>query len=234
LHVAPGAAERRKHHAIDVETVAFMRSVLSDGDAAIDVGAHVGAILVDIVALSPHGRHHAVEPLPELAAELRRSFPTVTVHECILGSKEFVLETAGRSIINRNVDDPGYSSVVRDSHPRLKDSKIESVSVEVRTLDDVAAACPRLRLVKIDVEGFELEVLRGAPTMLRDQRPTIVFEHERVGNDSTSSRDVHQLLCSSGYRVARLVDWAAPVWLDSAAFEASNAVGDSYYIAVPP
>jgi FkbM family methyltransferase len=231
--VAPGAAERRRHHAIDVETVAFMRSVLNDGDAAIDVGAHVGSILADIVALSPNGGHHAVEPLPELAADLRRSFPTVAVHQCILGSAEFVRETSGRSVINRNVDDPGYSSVVRDSHPRLKDSKIEAVDVDVRTLDDVAATCARLRLVKIDVEGFEVEVLRGATRMLREQRPTIVLEHERVADDSMNSQDLHQLLDQNRYRVARLVDWADPVWLDSDAFDESNRLGDSYYIAVP-
>lgn len=233
LHVAPGASERRRHHAIDVETVAFMGAVMVDGDQAIDVGAHVGSILTEIVRISPAGRHHAVEPLPELAEALRQSFSDVTVHECILGSQAFVTETSGRSVINRNVDDPGYSSVVRNSHPRLKDSRIEEVPVAVRTLDDIGTECSRLVLVKIDVEGFELEVLRGAPRMLREQRPTVVLEHERVDGESSASRELHALFDAAGYRIMRLVDWQTPVWLDADAFEFSNRSGDSYYVGVP-
>ena len=233
LHVAPGAGERRRHHEIDVQTVAFMASAMTDGDQAIDVGAHVGSILSEIVRISPNGRHHAVEPLPELADGLRQSFPDVVVHECILGSQAFVTETSGRSVINRNIDDPGYSSVVRESHPRLKDSRIEAVPVAVRTLDDIAAECSRLVLVKIDVEGFELEVLCGASRMLSEQRPTVVFEHERVDGESLASGDLHVFLAAAGYRMTRLVDWKAPIWLDQDAFELSNRSGDSYYIAVP-
>lgn len=233
LHIAPGARERRRHHAIDVETFSFIESHLRDGGAAIDVGAHTGAILSEIVRISPAGNHHAVEPLPDLAASLRRLFPMVNVHECILGSAEFVTETDGMSVIHRNVDDPGYSSVVRQSHPRLKDVKVEPVRVKVRTLDEIASECVDLRLVKIDVEGFELEVLTGAQAMLRDHRPAIVFEHERVEEKSGSTSDLHDLFDGSQYRITRLVDWRSPAWLSSAEFEASNRNGDSYYLAIP-
>lgn len=233
LHVAPGARERRHHHEIDLETVRFMEAQLEDGDAAIDVGAHTGAILRHIVRISPSAHHHAVEPLPDLAAALRDEYPNALVHECILGSAGFVEETKGRSTINRNLDDPGYSSVTREDHPRLKASRVEVVPVDVRTLDDIAGQVNRLRLVKIDVEGFEVEVLRGAPTMLREQAPVLVLEHERVAEGAAESRDLFELLDSSGYSICRLVDWRthSPLTLDQ--FEASNAAGDSYYVAFP-
>lgn len=236
LHVAPGAKERRHHHGIDLETVRFIEAHLRDGDGAIDVGAHTGAILKDIVRLSPSGRHHAVEPLPDLAGALRSEYPTATVHECILGSDAFVATTGGRSTINRNIDDPGYSSVRRQDHPRLKGARTETVPVEVRSLDCIAREVDSLSLVKIDVEGFEVEVLRGAESMLREQRPAIVLEHERVDTESDASADtaaLHQLLTGAGYMITRLVDWRSPVPLDLDGFEASNRNGDSYYVAKP-
>ena len=235
LHVAPGAKERRRHHGIDLETARFIEAHLQDAQSAIDVGAHTGAILKDIVRFSPSGDHHAVEPLPNLAAALRSNYPKVTVHECVLGSAAFVAGTGGRSTINHNIDDPGYSSVRRRDHPRLKDARTEPVSVEVRSLDCIAREVESLALVKIDVEGFEVEVLRGAEQMLREQRPVVVFEHERVDVDAESgdTAALHELFTNAGYTISRLVDWQSPVSLDLDAFEASNRNGDSYYVALP-
>ena len=231
FHVAPGANERRHHHEIDLETVRFMEAHLQDGDAAIDVGAHTGAILSDIVRISPSGAHHAIEPLPDLAAALRVEYPSVEVHECVLGSAAFVAETGGATTINRNVDDPGYSSVKRSDHPRLKSARIESVPVRVRTLDEIAEGIDRLRLVKIDVEGFEVEVLSGSTEMLRRMAPTLVFEHERIDSGSDDSQALFELLDRAGYTISRLADWRERVVLTFDAFDASNAAGDSYYVA---
>lgn len=233
LNVMPGASERRKHHLVDVETARFIHSVLPSGASAVDVGAHTGVILAEILACSPAGSHHAVEPLPDLAAKLRTRFPTVTVHECILGSPQFVAASGGRSTIHRNIDDPGYSSVARIDHPRVKGKTLMEVSVSTSTLDQLVSSAPEITLIKIDVEGFELEVLQGAIGVLSNQRPAIVIEHERIDHESASTRRLHELLSQHQYRVTLLIHWRAPVWLDLAAFEASVGSGDSYFVALP-
>ncbi|MEA2340738.1 MAG: hypothetical protein QOG11_815 [Solirubrobacteraceae bacterium] len=90
---------------------AILASVLSADSCCIDVGAHRGAILADLVRLAPHGRHIAYEPLPELAADLAARFPSVDVHNAALS------DHAGERDFVRVVDDPGWSAL-RASSPR--------------------------------------------------------------------------------------------------------------------
>ena len=52
----------------------------------IDIGANEGAFLSKFMKLAPEGRHHAFEPIPYLATELRQRFPTVEVHAFALAS----------------------------------------------------------------------------------------------------------------------------------------------------
>jgi FkbM family methyltransferase len=233
LHVVPGANERRRHHQIDVETVRFIERVLPPDGNAIDIGAHVGAVLRDIVRVAPHGSHHAVEPLPDLAAQLRAAFPTVVVHECVLGAAEWVADQGQRATINRNVDDPGYSSVARVDHPRVRGKMIETVDVAATTLDEIASAMPDVHLIKLDVEGFELQVLRGGTDLLRTRRPVIVFEHEPVGDTANDTALLFDLLDGADYDVERLVEWRSPRPLARSQFTSAYEQGDSYFIARP-
>src|SRR5207249_1272465 len=73
---------------------AILGAVLRPDSNCIDVGAHEGLFLADIVRLAPRGRHVAYEPLPEFAADLTRRFPGVDVRERALsdrpGEVEFV------------------------------------------------------------------------------------------------------------------------------------------------
>jgi hypothetical protein len=77
----------------------------------------------------------------------------------------------------------------------------ETIDVPVVTLDGLLDG-RRPRFVKIDVEGTELEVLRGAWETLTRARPVLVFEHQPTATEVDSqSRPIHRLLTSAGYRV---------------------------------
>jgi FkbM family methyltransferase len=232
-HMVPGAAERRRHHGVDIQTIEFMRSVLSIDSCAIDVGAHVGALLAEIVRIAPQGHHHAVEPLPDLAAALRANFPAVAVHECVVASDAWVSSHGTKATIHRNVDDPGYSSVERTDHPRVKGKTIEEVTVSSSTLDRVIEGSAHIDLVKLDVEGFELQVLQGATELLNSHRPLIVFEHEAVGEAATETASLFALLAEHDYDIERLMDWRNPRALSGDQFRRSYAAGDSYFIGRP-
>jgi FkbM family methyltransferase len=62
------------------------RELREDADC-LDVGAHAGSVLREIVRLAPRGRHVAWEPLPGLAAGLRADFPGVAVREAALADQ---------------------------------------------------------------------------------------------------------------------------------------------------
>jgi FkbM family methyltransferase len=155
-------------HEIQVQQ-AIVRSARA-GDHVWDVGANIGYLaLVAARIVGPTGRVVAIEPDPQCAAAIRTNARLNG-----LAQIEVVEAAAARSSATAEL------VVVRD---RLW-SRLASVGdhheseqrVEVRTvaLDDVAGPPPTL--VKIDVEGAELEVLAGMSRLLRDARPLVVCE----------------------------------------------------------
>jgi FkbM family methyltransferase len=136
----------------------------------VDVGAHTGEILSEVIRLAPRGRHIAVEPIPPLADHLRAEFPQVIVHAVALSDAPAVAEFQWVR------DNPGFSGLVR----RLdlaQEAQIEPIIVRVERLDDLVPVGFPVALIKIDVEGGEVNVLRGAARVLRDNRPWVLLEH---------------------------------------------------------
>jgi FkbM family methyltransferase len=147
--------------------LALLADVLEPDANCVDVGAHEGAILAEMARLAPRGKHVAFEPLPALAQALRARFPHVDVRQAAAsdrdGAAEFVHVTTR----------PGWSGFRERPYPG--DEHVERIEVRTERLDDVLTEPPAL--IKIDVEGAELQVIEGAERTLRDARPVVVFEH---------------------------------------------------------
>jgi FkbM family methyltransferase len=131
----------------------------------------------------------AFEPLPHLAAQLREQFPGVDVRQAALA------DVPGTAAFRHAVGNPGWSSLVTRDVPGA--TAIEELTVELVRLDDLALVP---RLVKVDVEGSEARVLRGALGTLAEHRPTVVFEHSV--DWGVDPGEVHALLTDgAGLRV---------------------------------
>lgn len=172
----------------------LMAAVLASDSCCVDVGANIGTVLEDIVAIAPEGRHIAYEPLPELSAELDARFPSVEVRNAALS------DHAGESVFQRVRRAPAQSGFRALTG---EDEDIEQISVRVERLDDVLPDGFVPTLIKIDVEGAEEQVLRGALDTIRRHRPVIAFEH---GNGAaaygTRPDDIFGLLCDvAGLRI---------------------------------
>jgi len=149
-----------------------LRTALGPADDAIDVGAHLGDITRQILASAPLGHHLAVEPLPHLARGLRESMPpSVTIAECALTDGE-----PGDVEFLHVVNNPGYSGLRERDYP--EEPAFEKLRVQTRRLDDLVAQHGiKPKLIKIDVEGAELLVLRSARETIKEFRPVILVEH---------------------------------------------------------
>lgn len=148
---------------------------------AIDVGANVG---IFSMYLSKHFREVvAVEPIPRLARQLQRALPlNCRALALALGDNEGVvnmrvpIDLAGRAV-------PALATLSEHNRLELIPKRGVTVhAVQCQRIDTVAAAMNSLVFVKIDVEGFEGEVLRGATQLLSQQRPVLQIEIGRAHN----------------------------------------------------
>jgi FkbM family methyltransferase len=177
----------------DRQLAFFMASTISHDANCIDVGAHKGWVLRDILRLAPDGHHIAFEPIPQLAAKLATDFPEVDVHGCALS------DVTGEAVFH--VAD---SAELSGLQPRdWTGTRYTEVPVLVRRLDDVVPPGRRIDFLKVDVEGAQVRVLFGARRILADDHPTIWIEHgERsAGAYGTTTADLWTLLSEHGYRV---------------------------------
>jgi FkbM family methyltransferase len=179
----------------DVEHIRLLLRLSLPVDAnCIDVGANVGDILREIVAIAPEGRHIAYEPLPDLAKRLSAEFPQVDVRNAAVG------ETSGEAAFYRIKSAHTRSSL----SPRGVDPRdVEQLRVRVEALDHALEEDYSPALIKIDVEGGERGVLVGARRLLQRHRPIVIVEHGAAahGFHPTPASDIHKLLRAAGYRI---------------------------------
>lgn len=181
----------------------YYTELLKAGDVCIDVGAHVGRHTFPMArCVVPHGRVFAFEPLPEIAGQLRANVAAtpelahlVEVNECALA------EEAGETDFTFVQNNPGYSGLL----PRHYDTPVVThvIRVSVHRLDEMAERMPRIRYIKIDCEGGELRVLRGARGLLERDRPIVSFESSDagLGEYGYSAADIFDFWDVLGYDV---------------------------------
>jgi FkbM family methyltransferase len=157
-------------------------TALSDGDVFYDVGANIGFFsLIAARAVGSGGHVYAFEPVPRNAAAIRRSlalngFDRIDVYAVAVGAR------SGRSALRLARHIGGAALVSTDPPPDL----CGELAVDVVALDEAIARW-RLRppsLVKIDVEGAELEVLQGMTRTLQTVRPTVIYEIDAAAVES--------------------------------------------------
>lgn len=178
--------EARDRHGMSM----LLASILTRSAHTVDVGAHSGAVLREILRVAPAGRHIAYEPIPELAAELAERYPSVEVRNAALS------DVTGESMFVQVDSAPEYSGLRERAYHGVIDVQKHEITVRTECLDDVLPPgfCPDF--IKIDVEGAEMLVLRGASETLRRFRPAIVFEHGVGASElyGTGPTDVYELL----------------------------------------
>jgi FkbM family methyltransferase len=170
--------------------------LLSSNSNCIDVGSHYGKYLEAFCRLAPHGSHLAIEPLPEYAKTLRSNFPSASVYELALGAD------SGHIEFHRVVNLEGWSGLKLSSYPGKYETEV--LNVQISTLDGLLADDYKPDLIKIDVEGAELDVLKGGINTLTKHRPYIVFEHfvNAYRPYGITPADIYNLLCCKlDYRI---------------------------------
>lgn len=143
-------------------TLAVWRTLLRPGTTVVDVGAYLGAFsLVAARVVGPSGRVFALEPDPRTAPYLRRNVTRNGLEMVVDVFEMAAYDAPGRARFYLNDGDASASSTVR-GRPRARVTEVPCV-----TLDGLSERVGRVGALKIDVEGAEPAVLRGAVSLLR-------------------------------------------------------------------
>lgn len=184
------------------ETVQVMKRRLVKTSNCIDIGCHKGVILDEILSIAPRGKHYAFEPIPELYHRLKEKFPTVSCYDLALSDKKGTTEFF--DVTTRR----GISGLRRRDLDAAEE--VKTITVRTDTIDNIIPEDVQIDYIKIDVEGAELLVLRGALQTLIRCKPLVIFEFERSGANSynVSSRNMFQLLEGTvGLKISTLAGW---------------------------
>ncbi len=179
------------------ENIEAIVAAVGEEDVFWDVGSYLGLITVLAAKRSIRGRVVSVEPDPGCAIRLKKhvalnGLSNVDILHCGLGDHpgELALNTSG-----------GYGDA-----PSFFDKNLKSnTPVPVRTIDSIVQERSELAptIMKIDVEGFELRVLRGAKsTLLRPVLRAIFLEVHPVvmTKERESLAEMHSILETSGFQ----------------------------------
>jgi FkbM family methyltransferase len=183
---------------LDRKITWICRKLVRPGDTVLDIGANIGLVTLALAKfVGREGMVHCFEPNPSLCEQIRTTlaYNGVTqarLHEVALGDAEAMLEL---SIPPGN---RGAASFVREQETE----GAQKIRVPVRRLDQIAEeqGIQSLRLIKIDVEGYEAQVFAGADHVLGKIRPdAILFELNGTGAEPISEQPVIQLLSRYDY-----------------------------------
>jgi len=151
-------------------TTAVVRKIVGPGQVALDVGANIGWYTVILSRLvGPSGRVVAFEPMPEPATLTR-------THIQLNGLSNATLQEVALDDHDHEEDNVlfNYSWAV-DKTDLVAQPKAR---IRFRLLDDLATeiGLSHVDFIKIDVDGYEARMLRGAEGILRRDRPTLLLE----------------------------------------------------------
>lgn len=187
--IAASALQSCLEGSYELENQQLLVEWLQPGAVVFDVGANVGFFtLLAARLVGSGGRVIAFEPVPQALASLRRHLElnhldNVTVIPAAVSAE------AGQAHFQQHTD---------LTMGRLGDQG--ELEVELVSLDGLLDELPKPSLLKIDVEGEEVNVLRGASRLLREQRPMLLL--------ATHGSAVHEQCCGllreAGYELEPL------------------------------
>jgi FkbM family methyltransferase len=189
--------------------IATYRRMITAGAIVIDIGANIGAHTLPIAArVGQSGRVVAIEPTRYAFERLRAHVhlnPTLAARIILL---QAMLMGNRKAALAEKIESSWPLDTPVGAHAEHAGVGMATTGAVVRTLDEVVADLDlkSVDFLKLDVDGYEVEVLRGGRDTLRRFSPLIFFEHAPYGvaEKGYDPDEIAEILTGAGYRFTDL------------------------------
>lgn len=198
---------------ITLENVAFYRTLTRPGGLIIDIGAHTGDTTVPMaLAVGPEGAVIALEPNRYVYKILQKNAGLNRALTNIIPLPYAATEKAGK--FEFNYSDASFcnggflSQIDSDRHHHDYSLEVEGIELEAYLFRHYPHLLDRLQLIKVDAEGYDKEILKTLPTILRDYRPNLMVEcYKRLSREERD--ELFDVIDGFGYDLFYLENFEA-------------------------
>ena len=195
--------------AFEPNTIAAYKRLLKPGDIAIDIGANIGAHTLHLAKLvGSEGRVFAFEPGADIYQKLKKN---QSLNENIanrIETRQIMLLAEDNASLPENIYARWPLKSTEAAHPLLRGVAISTAGARTLTLDTVIAQqeLTHIDLIKLDVDGYEFDVLCGAQKSVATYKPAIIFEHSPYTSmeRGLKAEAIEELLQEFGYKFFNL------------------------------
>jgi FkbM family methyltransferase len=222
----------------ELRTIAAYGAILRPGSVALDIGANIGAHALPLAELvGPSGRVLAFEPTSFAYAKLRRNLSLNPHLEPRVRAFQMMLVANDAEALPEALYSSWPLEVSADVHPKLRGRLMSTDGARAASLDAILEreAIGRVDFIKLDVDGYECEVLRGASRTLKQRRPVLIMEIAPyvLAEQGESLENLLGLLRSAKYSTYDL-NSGRPLWRDLSASGGSITDGAGFNVVARP
>lgn len=189
------------------EVESYLKSALKPESVVVDVGANIGFFTLAVLGNSEGATVHGFEPSPGSFALFKACISRNNLSGRVIANQVALYSEPGRMDFQIHASNYGAYDGFRDTrYPGVGESRTTEVQVTTLDIYSKQVGLDRLDLLKIDVEGAEFFVLRGAREVLSSLHPTVLFEvgYQNLRPFGILPSDLYRFLEEVGYRVMNL------------------------------
>lgn len=206
---------------IDVKKYFFMYEILSelfiyseyfkygdlkDGDIVIDAGANIGGFVVQAARkIGKNGKIYAIEPNEDNRNTLERNLKLNNIENCVILSEALWSDKCIKEFFISHR--PGEHTLINyDGDPHFQKKDVTTIYCE--RLDDIINKynIENVSYLKMDIEGAEIEALKGATEFLKNQNPFLLIEALHEVDGKPAYHEIVPMLKSLNYMLIKDVD----------------------------
>ena len=185
------------------ENFEYYRQTIKKDDHVIDIGGHIGLQAVVFSKLASNGKVYVFEPAPNTYAIITKTIKINDLHDRITVFKEAVSDKRG--VTSFFINDTPLADNANSLVQHRLDKKLVEVKVPLISIDEFIAEnkISKIDFIKVDAEGAELDVLKGAVKCFADFKPkmTLGLHPSPIKQKGDSLAEIFDLLKNYNYSI---------------------------------